>query len=184
MLAGKLPELWRITIEDAELTIGSMRMEDFGYLAAFHLIHTLNIVNVNVPSIARLAGLISALPGLTNLWCINVDCLQKLSVSPVSLPLNAASLELLDVIWVAPAIQDLLARISQASRLRILRLGVDEDLTLSSAGSRSQTLLNASAASVEVLILEFDPDSFVDRGSDSLDSTVGKLYTFALGLSD
>ncbi|TFY52409.1 hypothetical protein EVJ58_g10036 [Rhodofomes roseus] len=184
MLAGKLPELSTITIEDADWTVGSMRMDDFGYIATFHLVHTLIIFKVTVSSIAQLARLISSLPGLRDLYCLNVDCSQKHPVSHVSLPLNSASLKLLrvDVRWVAPAVEDLLGRISQASRLCHLRLGVDEDFTIPSARSRSQTLLNASAASVEVLTLHIVPDSLMD--SDTVDSTVGKLYTFALGSSD
>ncbi|KAH9834217.1 uncharacterized protein C8Q71DRAFT_813365, partial [Rhodofomes roseus] len=67
--AGKLPKFSLMTIEDAEWTVGSIRMEDIGYLATFHLVHTLYIVNVTVPSIAQLARLISALPGLTDLVC-------------------------------------------------------------------------------------------------------------------
>ncbi|TFY50671.1 hypothetical protein EVJ58_g10943 [Rhodofomes roseus] len=183
MLSGKLPELSRINIEDAEWTVDSMRMECFGYLSAFRLVHTLDITNVTVPSIAQLARLLSALPGLRNLWCVNVDCSQKYSVSPISLPLNSANLEVLDVRWAAPPVEDLLVQISQASRVHHLELGVDGDLKSSSALSRSQALLYASAASVEVLGLYIIPDS--SMGSDTADSTVGKLYTpFALGLSD
>ncbi|TFY61168.1 hypothetical protein EVJ58_g4685 [Rhodofomes roseus] len=182
MLAGKLPELLTITIQDAEWTIGLMRVEDFGYLAAFHLVHTLDITNVTVSSIAQLARLISALPAMRHLYCVNVDCSQKHPVSPVSLPLNSANLEVLDVRWVAPAVEDLLVRISQASQLRTLEFGVDGDFTSSSAGSRTQALLDASAASVEVLVLWIDLGSSVD--SHTVDSTVGKLYTFALRLSD
>ncbi|TFY52408.1 hypothetical protein EVJ58_g10037 [Rhodofomes roseus] len=182
MLAGRLPKLSVITIRDAEWTVGSMRMEDVGYLATFDLVHALNFFNVNVPSIAHLARLISALPGLRDMNCYDVECSQKQPVSPVSPPLNSAHLETLVVLGVAPAIQDLFVRISQASRLRELDLGVDdsEGLTLPSGGSRSQTLLDASAASMEVLTLSMFLGSSVD--SDKVDSTVGKLYTFALGL--
>ncbi|TFY54517.1 hypothetical protein EVJ58_g8819 [Rhodofomes roseus] len=182
MLAGKLPELSRISIEDAEWPVGLMRVEDFGYLAAFDLVHTLTIADVTVSSIAHLARLISALPALRELYCFNVDCSQKHPVSPVSLPLNSASLKVLEVRWVAPAVEDLLVRISQASRLHTLSFGVDGDFTSSSAGSRTQALLDASAASVEVLTLWIAPASSVD--SPTVDSTVGKLYTFALGSSD
>ncbi|KAH9836740.1 uncharacterized protein C8Q71DRAFT_56758 [Rhodofomes roseus] len=172
MLAGRLPKLSVITIRDAEWTVGSMRMEDVGYLATFDLVHALNFFNVNVPSIAHLARLISALPGLRDMNCYDVECSQKQPVSPVSPPLNSAHLETLVVLGVAPAIQDLFVRISQASRLRALELGVDdsEGLTLPSGGSRSQTLLDASAASVEVLTLSMFLGSSVD--SDKVDSTV------------
>ncbi|KAH9841039.1 uncharacterized protein C8Q71DRAFT_435319 [Rhodofomes roseus] len=169
MLAGKLPELLMITIQDAEWTIGLMRVEDFGYLAAFHLVHTLTIFEVTVSSIAQLARLISALPALRELYCYNVACSQKHPVSPVSLPLNSASLEVLEVRWVAPAVEDLLVRVSQASRLRKLYFGVDGEGTSSSAGSRTQALLDASAASVEVLVLWIAPASSVD--SHTVDST-------------
>ncbi|TFY68313.1 hypothetical protein EVJ58_g1096 [Rhodofomes roseus] len=183
MLAGKLPELSTITIEDAEWTVGLMRVEDFGYLASFDLVHTLTIFKVTMSSIAQLARLISALPGMRKLYCFHVDCSEKHPVSPVCLPRNSASLEILEVRWVAPAVEDLLVRISQASRLRKLYFGVDGEGTSSSAGSslRSQAFLDASAASVEVLILRIAPDSSVD--SHAVDSTVGKLYTFALRLS-
>ncbi|KAH9836773.1 uncharacterized protein C8Q71DRAFT_58849 [Rhodofomes roseus] len=86
MLAGKLPELSMIIIKDAQWTFGFMRMKDIRYLATFHLIHTLTIVNVTVWSIAQLAQLISALPGLGCLYCLNVNYAQKHPVSPVSLP--------------------------------------------------------------------------------------------------
>ncbi|KAH9841051.1 uncharacterized protein C8Q71DRAFT_436163 [Rhodofomes roseus] len=177
MLAGKLPELSRISIEDAEWPVGLMRVEDFGYLAAFHLVHTLDIANVTVSSIAQLARLISALPALRELYCVNVDCSQKHPVSPVSLPLNCASLEFLDVRWVAPAVEDLLVRISQASRLRKLYFGVDGDYTSSSAGSRTQALLDASAASVEVLTLWIAPASSVD--SHTVGSTVERHFNLS-----
>ncbi|KAH9836774.1 uncharacterized protein C8Q71DRAFT_58873 [Rhodofomes roseus] len=170
MLSGKLPELLMISITDAEWTVGSMRMQCFECLTAFRLVHTLAITNVTVPSIAQLARLISALPGLGTLWCDGVECSQKHPVSPVSLPVNSAHLEQLDVRWVAPAIQDLLVRISQVSRLRKLVLAVVGDLHPSSRGSRSQALLDASAGSMEVFTLYIDPDSSMD--SDTVDSTV------------
>ncbi|KAH9841043.1 uncharacterized protein C8Q71DRAFT_435459 [Rhodofomes roseus] len=170
MLAGKLPELSRISIEDAEWPVGLMRVEDFGYLAAFHFVHTLAIANVTVSSIAQLARLISALPAMRYLHCINVACSQKHPVSTVSLPLNCAILEVLEVQWVAPAVEDLLVRISQASRLHTLYFGVNGDFTSSSAGSRTQALLDASAASVEVLVLWIASASSVD--SHTVDSTV------------
>ncbi|TFY68314.1 hypothetical protein EVJ58_g1097 [Rhodofomes roseus] len=182
MLAGKLPELSKITIEEAEWTVGLMRVEDFGYLAAFHLVNTLAIANVTMSSIAQLARLISALPAMRHLYCFNVDCSQKHPVSPVSLPLNSASLKVLEVRWVAPAVEDLLVRISQASRLRKLDFGVGGEFTSSSAGSRTQALLDAGAASVAALTLWIASASSVD--SHTVDSTVGKLYTFALRLSD
>ncbi|TFY57589.1 hypothetical protein EVJ58_g6932 [Rhodofomes roseus] len=146
MLSGKLPELLMISITDAEWTVGSMRMQCFECLTAFRLVHTLAITNVTVPSVAQLARLISALPGLGTLWCDGVECSQKHPVSPVSLPVNSAHLEQLDVRWVAPAIQDLLVRISQVSRLRKLVLAVVGDLHPSSRGSRSQALLDATHA--------------------------------------
>ncbi|KAH9839434.1 uncharacterized protein C8Q71DRAFT_511952 [Rhodofomes roseus] len=110
MLAGKLQKLSEIIIEDAEWTVDSMRMEDVGYLATFYRVRTLTIMNVTVPSISRLARLISALPGLRNLRCRGVGCSQEHPISPVSLPLNSASLEELDVRWVSPTIQDLLEK--------------------------------------------------------------------------
>ncbi|KAH9923352.1 uncharacterized protein B0H18DRAFT_831951, partial [Fomitopsis serialis] len=69
MLAGKAPKLSRISIEDAEWTIGSVRMEDIGYLTAFSCIDTLYIVSVTLSSVAQLSHLVSALPRLRNLWC-------------------------------------------------------------------------------------------------------------------
>ncbi|KAH9841052.1 uncharacterized protein C8Q71DRAFT_436421 [Rhodofomes roseus] len=179
MLSGKLPELSTITIEDAEWTVGLMRVEDFGYLASFDLVHTLTIFKVTMSSIAQLARLISALPGMRKLYCFHVDCSEKHPVSPVCLPRNSASLEILEVRWVAPAVEDLLVRISQASRLRKLYFGVDGEGTSSSAGSslRSQAFLDASAASVEVLILRIAPDSSVD--SHAVDSTVERYLNLS-----
>ncbi|KAH9931210.1 uncharacterized protein B0H18DRAFT_819200, partial [Fomitopsis serialis] len=69
MLAGKAPNMSRISIEDAEWTIGLVRTHDIGYLAAFNCIDTLNIVNVTLSSAAQLRHLVSALPRLMNLWC-------------------------------------------------------------------------------------------------------------------
>ncbi|KAH9931258.1 uncharacterized protein B0H18DRAFT_861024, partial [Fomitopsis serialis] len=69
MLAGKAPRLSRITIEDAAWTMGSVRMEDIGYLAVFGAIHTLRICNTFLSSVAQLAHLVSSLPRLENLWC-------------------------------------------------------------------------------------------------------------------
>ncbi|KAH9829921.1 uncharacterized protein C8Q71DRAFT_688313, partial [Rhodofomes roseus] len=74
MLAGKLPALQRIVIKDAQWTVGSMWMEGFGYLATFNLVRHLEITNIVAPSIAQLAHLISALPGLTHLWLSGVAC--------------------------------------------------------------------------------------------------------------
>ncbi|KAH9834220.1 uncharacterized protein C8Q71DRAFT_167082 [Rhodofomes roseus] len=179
-LAGKLPTFWSMTIEDAEWTVGSIRMEDVGYLATFHLLRTLYISRVTVPSIGQLARLISALPGLEGLICVNVDCSQKHPNSPVSLPLNSASLEALGARWVAPAVEDLLVRISQISRLRWLNVGVEGDLNLSPTVSRRQALLDASAASVEVLQLYMGgPRSGSCMNSDTVDSTVGRHYNLS-----
>jgi len=43
MLAAKAPMLSRITIEDAEWTTGSVRMEDIDYLAVFSSIDTMHL---------------------------------------------------------------------------------------------------------------------------------------------
>jgi len=93
MLANKALVLWRIAIEDAEWTAGSLRMKDIRYLAAFSSIHTLYMFNVTLSSVSQLSHLVSALPGLRCLSCMKVDCLQKQQVSPASLPLNCANLE-------------------------------------------------------------------------------------------
>ncbi|KAH9916521.1 uncharacterized protein B0H18DRAFT_846002, partial [Fomitopsis serialis] len=69
MLAGKTPKLSSIVIADAEWTIGSVRTEDIDYLAAFSSIETLFIRNVTLSSVTQLSRLVSALPGLTALWC-------------------------------------------------------------------------------------------------------------------
>ncbi|KAH9915659.1 uncharacterized protein B0H18DRAFT_92830 [Fomitopsis serialis] len=116
MLAGKVPMLWRITIEDAEWTIGLVRREDIGFLGVLSYINTVRISNVTLSSVAQLSHLVSALPRLRKIWCIYVDCVQKQRVSPASLPLNCANLDDLQVRRVAPAVEDLFVQISRASR--------------------------------------------------------------------
>ncbi|TFY61807.1 hypothetical protein EVJ58_g4279 [Rhodofomes roseus] len=184
MLAGKLLALQTITIKDAEWTVGSMRMEGFGYLATFNLVRHLEIINVTVPSIAHLAHLISALPGLSFLRLLVVNCsLQKHPASLVSLPLNSANLESIDVRWVAPAIEEFLVRIIQeASRVRCLEFGVASEVNIVSMGSRSQTLLDAGAASVEDLQLWISPN--LSASGSTVDAAVGESYMFTLGLPD
>ncbi|KAH9931214.1 uncharacterized protein B0H18DRAFT_952748 [Fomitopsis serialis] len=172
MLAGKAPRLSSITIEDAEWTIGMVRMEDIGFLALFSSISTLDLSNVTLSSAAQLRHLVSALPWLSELWCFNVDCSQKQHVSPASLPLNCANLDNLNVRWVAPAVEDLFVQISRASRVRDLGIGVDGELDPSSAASRSQTLLDASSTSAETVRLYIDPSSPVR--DDAIDATVGR----------
>ncbi|KAH9915542.1 uncharacterized protein B0H18DRAFT_95410 [Fomitopsis serialis] len=158
MLVGKIPNLSMITIRDLEWTIGSVRIEDFSYLAAFCSVTTLHVYNITLSSVAPLAHLIAAFPRLRQLWCINVICSQT-QASPVSLPLNFANLLVIDVRWVAPAVEDLFVRISQASRARALVLGVADETHPSPATSRSQTLLDATSASVEVAVLHIDISS-------------------------
>ncbi|KAH9915639.1 uncharacterized protein B0H18DRAFT_92212 [Fomitopsis serialis] len=170
MLAGKAPRLSRITIEDAEWTIGSVRMDDIGFLGVFSAIDVLCLYKVTLSSAAQLRHLVSALPRLSELWCVNVDCSQKQHVSPASLPLNYANLEYLDVRWVAPAVEDLFVQISRASRVRNLIFGVDGELDPSSAASRSQTLLDASSTSAETVELNIYPSSPVR--DDAIDATV------------
>ncbi|KAH9834156.1 uncharacterized protein C8Q71DRAFT_838491 [Rhodofomes roseus] len=170
MLAGKLPGLSRITIRDTEWTVGSIRMQVFNCLTTFRSVHTLHLNGVTVPSIAHLARIISALPGLRKLSCCYVDCSQEYPVSLAPLPLNSAYLEELEAQWVAPEIEDLLVRISQASRVRVLDLGLGGDRGPDSPGSRSQDVLDACAASLEVLRLHMDPYSSVD--SQDIDSIV------------
>ncbi|TFY58863.1 hypothetical protein EVJ58_g6140 [Rhodofomes roseus] len=185
MLAGKLPGLSRITIRDTKWTVGSIRMQVFNCLTTFRSVHTLGLVGVTVPSITQLARIISALPGLRKLWCRNVRCSQEYPVSRLApLPLNSAYLEELEAQWVAPDIEDLLVRISQASRVRVLDLGLrDRDIDVHPRSGRSQDVLDACAASVEVLRLHMDPrNSSVDR--QNIDSIVGKSYTFPPRLSD
>ncbi|KAH9931264.1 uncharacterized protein B0H18DRAFT_102100 [Fomitopsis serialis] len=138
MLAGKAPKLSRIGIQDAEWTTGSVRMEDIGFLGVFSLIDSVDLSNVTLSSVAQLSHLVSALPRLRNLWCYDVDCLQKQVESPASLPLNCANLEHLDVRWVAPAVEDLFVRISRASRVPNLEIGVDEELDPSSAPAEAR----------------------------------------------
>ncbi|KAH9931280.1 uncharacterized protein B0H18DRAFT_1208961 [Fomitopsis serialis] len=159
MFAGKAPKLWWIIIEDAEWTIGSLRIKDIGYLVAFRSIDTLKIHNITLSNVTQLSHLVLALPRLRDLLCIKVDCLQKQHVSPVSLPLNCANLEDLDVRWVAPAVEDLCVQISRASRVRDLGLAVDDELDPSSVASRSQPLLDASSTSAETIQFHFDPSS-------------------------
>ncbi|KAH9923892.1 uncharacterized protein B0H18DRAFT_1212098 [Fomitopsis serialis] len=159
MLANRAPALWRITIQDAEWTTGSVRREDIAYLAAFGSIGTLIVRKVTLSSVAQLSCLVSALPRLRALWCVNVSCLQKQQVSPVSLPLNCANLEGLEVRWAAPAVEEFFVQISWASRVRFLNLGVvgEVDPSSRSATSRSQTVLDASSASAETVALHIDP---------------------------
>ncbi|KAH9915645.1 uncharacterized protein B0H18DRAFT_92367 [Fomitopsis serialis] len=170
MLAGKTPRLSRITIEDAEWTMGSVRMEDIGVLGVFSYVGTVYLCNVTLSSAAQLRHLVSALPRLRKLWCFNVDCLQKQHVSPASLPLNCANLKVLEVRWFAPAVEDLFVQISWASRLRVL--AVDGELDTSLAASRSQALLDASSTSAEVVRLHINPSSPVR--DDAIDATVGR----------
>ncbi|KAH9910315.1 uncharacterized protein B0H18DRAFT_1105035 [Fomitopsis serialis] len=178
MLAGKAPRLSRITIENAEWTMGSVRMEDIGFLGVFSYIDALDIYNVTLSSAAQLSRLVSALPWLRKLWCFNVDCLQKQHVSPASLPLNCANLEHLQVRWAAPAVEDLFVQISRASQVRFVDLGVDGELEPSSAVSRTQTLLDASSTSAETVVLHIDHSSPVRDGA--IDATVGKFSLFSL----
>ncbi|KAH9930343.1 uncharacterized protein B0H18DRAFT_1117025 [Fomitopsis serialis] len=180
MLAGKAPRLSWITIEDAEWTIGSIRMKDIGFLGVFNCIVTGRIFKVTLLNAAQLSHLVSALPRLRNLWCYSVDCLQKQHVSPASLPLNSANLEDLEVRWVAPAVEDLFAQISRASRVRSFDLGVSGGLDPSVAVSRSQILLDASSTSAEMVALHIDPSSPVRDGE--IDATVGKSWHVSLEL--
>lgn len=165
MLAGKAPKLSRITIRNADWSISSVQMKHLSFLAAFRAVHTLYIAHVTVSSVAQLSHLVSALPGLRDLRFVIIDCLQKPKASPVPIPLNCTNLEVLEVLWVAPAVEDLFLGISQASRARYLLLGLDGEAHQSSTVSRSQTLLDASAASVEKLRLYFRPNSPVRIGT-------------------
>ncbi|KAH9916511.1 uncharacterized protein B0H18DRAFT_939180 [Fomitopsis serialis] len=178
MLAGKTPMLSTFIIEDAEWTIGLVRTEDIDYLAAFSSIDTLILRHVTLSSVTQLSRLVSALPGLVTLCCFSVDCLQKQQVSPASLPLNCANLEDLEVVWVAPAVEDLFVQISRASRVRNLRIGVGGELDPSSAVSRSQTLLDASSTSAERVVLHIDPESPVRDGT--IEAVVGKSSQLSL----
>ncbi|KAH9922125.1 uncharacterized protein B0H18DRAFT_1121137 [Fomitopsis serialis] len=174
MLAGKAPRLLWITIEDAEWTIGSVRMEDIGFLGVFSYIDSLHLSNVTLSSVAQLSHLVSALPRLRNLKCFNVSCLQKQQVSSASLPLNCANLVDLELRWVAPAVEDLFVHISRASRVRNLVHGVDVGFDPSSAVSRSQTLLDASSTSAEAVELHLYLSSSA-RDGGAIDATVGKF---------
>ncbi|KAH9931235.1 uncharacterized protein B0H18DRAFT_929710 [Fomitopsis serialis] len=178
MLAGKVPRLSRITIEDAEWTTGSVRMEDIGLLGVFSNIDALDLSHVTLSSVAQLSHLVSALPRLRYVWCFGVDCLQKQHVSPASLPLNCANLEHLDVRWVAPVVEDVFVHISRASRVRILELGVPNEVNASSAASRSQTMLDASSTSAELVQLHIALSSPVR--DDAIDATVGRFSYLSL----
>ncbi|KAH9926864.1 uncharacterized protein B0H18DRAFT_1210784 [Fomitopsis serialis] len=177
MLAGKALRLSSIAITDAELITGAVRMEDIDYLSTFSSINTLNILNVTFFSVSQLSRLVSALPRLTELSCTNVDCLPRnQQVFPISLPLNCGNMEYLGVRWVAPEIEDLLVQISRASRVRILNVAVAGEPGPPSAASRSQTLLDASSTSADVVGLTgrfwLDPSSPMPDGT--IDATVGK----------
>ncbi|KAH9926873.1 uncharacterized protein B0H18DRAFT_1210792 [Fomitopsis serialis] len=179
MLAGKAPRLSRITITDAKWIAGAVRMVDVGYLSRFSSINTLNIINVTLSSVSLLSRLVSALPRLRELSCINVDCLQKQQVFPGSLPLNCANMEYLGVRWVAPELEDFLVQISRASRVRVLILAVvGESGPPESAASRSQTLLDASSTSADVVGLRFwvDPTPMPDG---TIDATVERHYNLS-----
>ncbi|KAH9933398.1 uncharacterized protein B0H18DRAFT_951956 [Fomitopsis serialis] len=180
MLVGKAPNITSITVKDAEWSTGSVRMEDISYLAAFSTVHTLHIANVTLSNVAQLSRVVSALPGLRDLWCINVGCLQKQQVSPVSLPLNCANLEGLEVLSVAQAVEDLFAQISRASRVRCLALGVYGEFDPPSATSRSQTLLDASSTSATTVALHIQVDPSLPVRDGTIETTVGKSSEFSL----
>ncbi|KAH9933877.1 uncharacterized protein B0H18DRAFT_604066 [Fomitopsis serialis] len=173
-LVGKAPRLSRITIQNAEWTIGSVRMEDIGYLATFSSMNTLILRNVTLPSVAHLSHLVSALPRLRDFTCSRVSCLQKQQLSLAPLPLNCANMYSLSVFSDPPAVEDLLVYISRASRVRVLYLGVVGELAPSGAVSRSQTLLDASSTSAERVILTWGIEHgyFVDVGD--MDAMIGK----------
>jgi len=173
MLAGKIPNLSMITIRDLEWTIVSVRIEDFSYLAVFCSVTTLHIYNITLSSVAPLSHLIAAFPGLRQLWCISVNCSQTPQASPVSLTPSFENLMVIDVRWVAPAVEDLFVRISQASGAHALVLGVADETHPSPATSRSQALLDATSASVEVAVLHIDISSPVH--DVAIDAIVGKF---------
>jgi len=178
MLTGKVPKLETIIIRDAGWTIGSARMEDFTYLATYCSVHTLYIANVTLSNITQLVHLVSALPALVALRCFKVDCLQKPLGSLVSLPLNCANLQDLEVRWVAPAVEDLFVWFSQTCRARYVNLGVDGESNQSLNASRSQTLLDASSASAGALELHINIGTRAPEcdGSSTIDPTVEQHY--------
>ncbi|KAH9933874.1 uncharacterized protein B0H18DRAFT_603960 [Fomitopsis serialis] len=158
MLAGKAPMLSRISIEDAQWTIDSVRMEDIHFITTFSSMNTLTLRNVTLSSITQLSRLVSALPRLRELWCSRVNCLREQQLSLASLPLNCANLYALSVSLVSPAVEDLLVCISRASQVRSLHFGVNGELAPPGAASRSQALLVASSTSAERVVLDWDID--------------------------
>jgi len=155
MLAGKLPNVFTLRLENAEWLVGSVPLDIIRYLATFPSITTLELRGVDFTAISQLVQLISALPALRWLKINRVLCKQTHLDMPMRLPLNAHRLECIDMWWnTAPAILDFLIRVSSAARLRVLGIRVDEYDALSNQSGR-QALLSANAPSLKVLRFGF-----------------------------
>ncbi|KAH9926679.1 uncharacterized protein B0H18DRAFT_1118759 [Fomitopsis serialis] len=174
MFAGKLPNASIFAIKYALWTVGSVPIKGIRCLAAYPSVHTLYIDNVTLSSVAQLAHLVSVLPGLRRLWCKKVDCLQDKPVSPATFPLNCSRLESLSVRWVAPAVEDMFVRIGEACRVRDLTIAVDDESRQSSGASRSQTLLDTSAASLQWIQVFINVAPSLNK--DLVDAVIGKSH--------
>ncbi|KAH9921354.1 uncharacterized protein B0H18DRAFT_567536 [Fomitopsis serialis] len=151
MLAGKLPNLHTLRLENAEWPVGSVPLDTIRYLATFPSITMLELRGVHFVAISQLVQLISALPALRRLKTNRVSCKQTHLETPIRLPLNAHRLECIDMWWnTAPAILNFYIRASRVARLRTLGIGVDGYDALSNC-SRRHALLSANASSLKSL---------------------------------
>ncbi|KZT68772.1 hypothetical protein DAEQUDRAFT_727418 [Daedalea quercina L-15889] len=158
MLAGRLPNVETIVVEDATFTAGSVRMEDISYLATFHSVRRLAISSTTFASTSQLARLVSVLPACQSIHLSSVDCAPTKYRPLTLLPFNHANIHYAHLHWVETPVMDMFTRISEVCRLRYLSLSIDVEAVESSTVSKTQALLNASAESLEVVQL------FVDDG--------------------
>ncbi|KZT68505.1 hypothetical protein DAEQUDRAFT_738720 [Daedalea quercina L-15889] len=158
MLAGRLPNLETIFIEHAEFTPGSVRMENITYLASFHSVTMLAIGSTTFASISQLARLVSVLLACRDIWWSRVDC-APMKYHPLTLlPFNHANIYSLQMHPVETLVMDISIRISEACQLRYLYLTIDVKADESSAVSKIQALLNASAGSLASVWLHVNDD--------------------------
>ena len=173
MLAGRIHNVSVLAIEDAIWSLGATRADDDIYFSAFRSVDTLVLDSVTLPSISQLARVVSALPLLDTLVCEQVDCAvrRKPNLAPVSLPFHCASLNRLEIGWVAPEIEEFFLRLSWACTIRHLTIGIDSRPLQKPENSRSQMILEACATSLQSVEFDTHPDFPVESHKDG---AVGK----------
>ncbi|KZT68447.1 hypothetical protein DAEQUDRAFT_727782 [Daedalea quercina L-15889] len=149
MLAGRLPNVENIVIDNATFTVGSVRMEDTTYLATFHSVRTLAIINTTFASISQLASLVSVLPACQRICCASVNCAPTKYRPLTLLPFNHANIHYAHLHWVETPVMDMPVDCATS-------LSIDVEAVESSTVSKTQALLNASAESLEVVQLFVD----------------------------